>query len=89
MPDAVEFQPTPNPNAGKFVVGRPVTPVGTSRSYYTPAEASDDPIARGIMALEGVRSVFMVNDFVTVTKIPSVAWEELAPAVSAILDRVV
>ena len=37
----IEFQPTPNPNAGKFVVGRYVTPVGTSRSDLTDDDAAD------------------------------------------------
>lgn len=88
MAEPVSFQPTPNPNAGKFVVGRPVTPVGTSRSYYSAEEAASDPIARALLALDGVRSVFMVNDFVTVTKKPTVLWDDLAPAVSAVLDGV-
>lgn len=82
MPElTVEFQPTPNPNAGKFVVGRQVAPVGTSRSYYDREEASGDPVARALMALDGVRSLFMVDDFITVTKTHSARWEALVPAV--------
>ncbi len=41
MTHRIEFQPTPNPNAGKFVVGRYVTPVGTSRSDLTDDDAAD------------------------------------------------
>ncbi|HUG41875.1 MAG TPA: NifU N-terminal domain-containing protein [Longimicrobiales bacterium] len=77
----VDFQQTPNPNAGKFVVSQQVAPVGTSRSYYDRKEAREDPVARALMALEGVRSVFMVDDFVTVTKIPAARWEALVPKV--------
>lgn len=77
----VEFQQTPNPNAGKFVVSQQVAPVGTSRSYYDRDEAREDPVARAVMALEGVRSVFMVDDFVTVTKTPAARWDALAPKV--------
>lgn len=77
----VEFQPTPNPNAGKFVVSQQVAPVGTSRSYYDRDEAREDPVARALMALEGVRSVFMVDDFITVTKTPAARWEALVPRV--------
>lgn len=77
----VEFQQTPNPNAGKFVVSQQVAPVGTSKSYYDPDEAREDPVARALMGLEGVRSVFMVDDFITVTKTPAARWDALVPRV--------
>lgn len=77
----VEFQQTPNPNAGKFVVSQQVTPVGTSRSYYDSDEARQDPVARALMRLPGVRSVFMVDDFITVTKTPVARWDDLGPRI--------
>jgi NFU1 iron-sulfur cluster scaffold homolog, mitochondrial len=77
----VEFQPTPNPNAGKFVVSQQVAPIGTSRSYYDAHEAREDPVARAVMGLGGIRSIFMVDDFITVTKTPAARWEELIPRV--------
>ena len=77
----VEFQQTPNPNAGKLVISQQVAPVGTSRSYYDRDEAREDPVARSLMRLDGVRSVFMVDDFITVTTTPSAKWEELGPRV--------
>jgi NFU1 iron-sulfur cluster scaffold homolog, mitochondrial len=84
----VEFQPTPNPNAGKFVVSQQVAPIGTSRSYYDPDEAREDPVARAVMGLGGIRSIFMVDDFITVTKTPAARWEELVPRVEeAIRDH--
>lgn len=84
----VEFQQTPNPNAGKFVVSQQVAPVGTSRSYYESEEARKDPVARVLMRLDGVRSVFMVDDFITVTKKPAAKWEDLVPQVEeAIQDH--
>jgi NFU1 iron-sulfur cluster scaffold homolog, mitochondrial len=77
----VEFQQTPNPNAGKFVVSQQVAPVGTSRSYYEADEAREDPVARALMRLNGIRSIFMVDDFITVTKTPATSWDELVPQV--------
>jgi NFU1 iron-sulfur cluster scaffold homolog, mitochondrial len=85
---SVDFHPTPNPNAGKFVVSQQVAPVGTSRSYYDPDEAKDDPVARAVMGLSGIRSVFMVDDFITVTKTPAAHCEDLVPKVEeAIRDH--
>lgn len=77
----VEFQPTPNPNAGKFVIGRQVAPVGTSRSYYELEETEEDSVARALMGIDGVRSIFMVDDFITVTKKHTARWDALIPAV--------
>lgn len=87
MEDRVRFQETPNPNAGKFVVGRQVTPVGTSRSYYHPDEVGDDRVARALMGLAGVRSLFMVDDFITVTKTPAARWETLVDPITEIIER--
>src|SRR5690606_7150379 len=50
----VRFQPTPNPNAGKFVTDREVVPGGKSRSYHSREEAAGDPLAAALMAIEGV-----------------------------------
>lgn len=77
----VEFQQTPNPNAGKFVVSQQVAPVGTSKSYYDLEEAREDPVARAVMAIQGVRSLFMVDDFITVTKTHAAKWDDLVPRV--------
>lgn len=86
MTPRVEFQPTPNPDAGKFVVGRPVTPDGESRSFHSLDDAQDHPVAQALLQLDGVRSVFMVSDFITVSKTPAADWEVLAPSVREILD---
>ena len=81
----VEFQQTPNPNAGKFTVDRQVAPVGTSRSYYDYDEAREDPMARTLMKLPGVRSLFMVDDFITVTKNAGARWDEIVPRVEEVI----
>lgn len=76
----VRSQPTPNPNAVKFVVDRQVVESG-SRSYFDAAEAAGDPVGEALMEIEGVASVFMVKDFITVTKSPEADWTELIPRV--------
>ena len=82
---AVRFQQTPNPNAGKFVVDRRVVE-GKPKSFFNASQAEADPIASALFGVPGVVSVFMVEDFVTVTKAPSADWAELAPAVIATLE---
>jgi NFU1 iron-sulfur cluster scaffold homolog, mitochondrial len=85
---SVSFQATPNPNAGKFTVGRTLVPDNKSRSFYNAAQAEPDPIASALFQLDGVASVFMVEDFVTVTKQPEAEWSDLISRVTDTLDRV-
>lgn len=87
MPVTIRFQSTPNPNAGKFSADRRIVEGRASRSYYGAAQAAEDDVARALFALPGVASVFMVDDFVTVTKQPDAQWDALVPQVIATLER--
>jgi len=84
MSITVTAQPTPNPNAMKFSVNRQLTE-GSSRTYGSAAEAAGDALAAALFAVPGVKTVFILNDFVTVTKQPEAAWGDLAPAAEAAL----
>jgi hypothetical protein len=80
-----KFQETPNPNAGKFTVGRTLVEGRSGLTFASPEEARADPVAARLFAEAGVRSVFMVADFVTVTKDDAASWRDLAPRVQAAL----
>jgi hypothetical protein len=84
---AVRFQPTPNPNAGKFTLDRRVVEGKSSRSYYNAGQAAADPMGAALFELDGVASIFMVDDFVTVTKTPAVEWDALTPRVIETIQR--
>jgi hypothetical protein len=88
MADAVRFQPTPNPNAGKFIAGRTLVQGKGSRSFYDAGQAAADPLAGALFELDGVASLFMVEDFVTVTKQPDADWSELIPRVIETMEQV-
>ncbi len=72
---------TPNPNAAKFTVDRTLVE-GRGRTFSSPDEAQDDPLARRLFEIDGVASVFVLDNFVTVTKLPDVSWQELAPQIT-------
>jgi hypothetical protein len=84
----VRFQPTPNPNAGKFIADRTIVDGKASRSFYNAEQAAADPVAGALFELAGVASIFMVEDFVTVTKQPDADWSELIPDVTDVMERV-
>jgi hypothetical protein len=71
---SIHAEPTPNPNAMKFVCSVPV-----------PALASDHPLQTALLALDGVKSVFAIDDFVTVTRHPNEDWNRLLPPIEGVL----
>ncbi len=79
---AVTVEPTPNPNALKFTVG---VDVGGPTTVVAGAD-TDDPVAAALLELEGVTSVFMTADFVTLSKRPDATWDDIAPAAQTILE---
>ena len=64
--EVLNIQPTPNPNAFKFVVDQTMQEDG-SRYYNTAAEAAVDPLATALFAVPGVETVYFAQDFATVT----------------------
>ena len=84
----VRFSPTPNPNAGKFTLNRPVVEGSASKSFYNAEDAAGHAMASALFELEGVASLFMVADFVTVTKSADADWGKLVPEVTATIERV-
>ena len=76
MPKIAEIEPTPNPNAMKFILREPLT-WGITRSYENPAQAVGDPLALALFDVEHVTNVFYVDHWVTVTQDGSADWQEL------------
>ena len=89
MPETnVRFQPTPNPNAGKFILNRKVLEGTASKSFYNADDAAGHALAAALFEIEGVASLFMVDDFVTVTKSADVEWPSLIPLVQSVIEQV-
>ena len=78
---AVIVETTPNPRAMKFTVG---TSVGGPATFVDAASA-DDSVAP-ILGIDGVQSVFMTGDFVTVTRSDDSSWDSIVDAVVKILE---
>ena len=76
----VDPQETPNPNAMKFSLNITVAETGSFSFNATDTEIAH-PIAAAVLAVEGVVSVFGVNDFITVSKTDEAGWDVLLPAV--------
>ena len=77
---SVDPQETHNPNPKKFALSVKVAETGSFSFNETDTEI-EHPIAAAVVALDGVVSIFGVNDFVTVSKAEDVDWSVLIPAV--------
>lgn len=83
----VNTHPTPNPDSLKFTIdGVRFVPSGLY-SYGAAAEAAEDPLASSLFALRGVANVFIVPDFVTVSKHPAASWDRLVRSIEHILKE--
>ena len=82
----VEVQPTPNPNALKFLLDRPITEQPTS--FFDAGTATDHPVASRLFAIPGVSSLLLLGDFVTVNKTPDASWPPIKNRVRQVLAEV-
>ena len=76
MPKIADIEPTPNPNAMKFILREPLT-WGITRSYDKPEHAVGDTLAMALFDIEHVTNVFYVDHWITVTQDGGADWDAL------------
>jgi NFU1 iron-sulfur cluster scaffold homolog, mitochondrial len=85
MPKVINIEPTPNPDALKFVVQRPILKTGV-RSFRDFASAVGDPLGSALFAMGNVTSVFYMDRFVTVNKEREAQWTDLIDPVCETIE---
>ncbi len=68
----------PNPNSLKFVANFMLVPSGQTFDYPSKEAAQESPLATELFGFEYVKRVFMMNNFITVTKDDETDWHEIA-----------
>lgn len=86
MPVETRIQPTPNPSAIKITLSEKVTQ-GKSETYSSAAQAAGNPLAAKLLGIAGVKMVFLLNDFITLTKDASADWQTIIPAAEAAIQE--
>ncbi|KAJ8932405.1 hypothetical protein NQ314_014662 [Rhamnusium bicolor] len=80
----VQTQETPNPNSLKFLPGEQVLEPGQTIDFPNGQAAYCSPLGKMLFRIEGVKSVFLGPDFITVTKVDDdVDWKILKPEIFA------
>jgi Fe-S cluster biogenesis protein NfuA len=80
------IQPTPNPNAFKFLMDKPMAKPGQTQAYAKPEQAQDDVLAQGMFAVPGVETLFFCDNFVTVSMTADADWRSVAEQVTKLLE---
>jgi len=78
-----EVQPTPNPNAAKFMLDRAVSeqPI----SFFNAQAASGHALAERLFEIPGVSSLLFLGDFITVNKAADATWPQITARVKQVL----
>ncbi len=79
----IQTEPTPNPATLKFLPGQTVLGHG-ALEYRSKESAGECPLAEALLTLDGVQSVMLGHDFVSVTK-NGAEWAHLKPAVLGLI----
>jgi NFU1 iron-sulfur cluster scaffold homolog, mitochondrial len=78
---------SPNPNSMKFVVNLMLTPDESSFDFPEPVSALHAPLALELFGFDFVQRVFIMNNFVTITKDEATDWNEVIPELKIFLKQ--
>lgn len=76
----IQTEATPNPSTLKFIPEQTVMAQGTA-NFNDKDAAARSPLAQRLFGVEGVDSIFLGSDFITVTKQEDKDWQVLKPMV--------
>ncbi|KAJ3343172.1 hypothetical protein HDU93_009722 [Gonapodya sp. JEL0774] len=84
----IQVEDTPNPDSLKFKPGVPVMGSGPVLEYLDGRSSHASPLARRLFRIDGVKSVLLGPDFITVSKDSSDLWHLMKPEIfGSIMDH--
>jgi len=81
----VQTQTTPNPNSLKFLPGKTVSNSGSYEKKKKNSVKND--LVRNILSINGVTSVFLGSDFISVNKQKDISWEDIKHIVVSLINE--
>ena len=80
----VDIQPTPNPNALKFILNVPVKNTGNS-TYKSPTECGENHLALELFKVRGIDQLHFFENVIAITKFSYEDWNSVETNVMAVL----
>lgn len=81
----IDLQPTPNPDALKFIVSARLSDKG-AKAFDDRRAGESDPLAKALFDVGPVAGVFILDRFVTVTKFHAAEWPELQGKIAETIE---
>ena len=81
----IQIQETPNPNSLKFIPGKKVSSIGSVE--LTKKEDTNNDLLKNILSINGVESIFLGDDFLSVNKNEKVNWEDIKHIVISLINE--
>lgn len=79
------IEPTPNPNAMKLNLAESL-PEGVKWSFTREESSGAPPYIRHLLAIDGLRSVYQVADFLALERSPQADWRPILAAARTVLE---
>lgn len=83
---SISIEPTPNPNALKFILSKKAKSEGNSY-YRSPLECKENPLACALFTIRGVDQLHFFENIITVTKFGYEDWEEVEPKITECIEQ--
>jgi len=77
LPYIIYAEVTPNPATMKFVANHLIAYNGAVYDYASEGEAAASPLAQRLFSFPFIRSVFITQNFIAVTKTDAIEWDEV------------
>jgi len=82
----IDIQPTPNPNALKFILSAPVKNIGNS-TYRSPTECGENQMALELFKVRGIDQLHFFENVIAVTKFSYEDWNSVEANVISVLKE--
>ena len=76
----IQTELTPNPKTVKFIPGRDVSP-NNSVTFTKGDDLEISPLAKRLFLIDGIHSIFLGADFISITKEDTIEWQVLKPLI--------
>ena len=80
----IQTEITPNPNSLKFLPGKSVSNHGSFE--ITKKDETNNELIRNLLSVNGVESIFLGSDFISVNKNNNASWDEIKHIVISLIN---
>ncbi len=80
----VQTEITPNPNSLKFLPGKIVSNSGSFE--ITKKDINNNELVKNLLSINGVESIFLGNDFISINKYEDTSWDEIKHIVISFIN---